>query len=134
MSLAQINKHHGDEVNRRSAVHSSYYAVFHECKLLASALNINLNQQVVDPRNSKRNLTTHQKLAHLLTEYGSEYKNVHIKRIGQSLNGLHTKRCEADYDLDLEVGFSNQEVGKHVLACIQLISLSEKMTAPAKVS
>lgn len=128
MNFAQVNKHHDDEVNRRSAVHSSYYAVFHQCQRIASELQIDLNQKVLDPRNNSRTLTTHQKIAHLLVEYGIQNKNTKIKFMGQRLTSLHSKRCAADYELDLENEFSNQQVGRHILECIQLMQLYQ----PAK--
>ena len=123
--MAQENKHHVNESNRRSAVHSSYYAAFHYARQLAYGLEIDIDQQVADPRKNGRFLTSHQKLAHLLTTYGIANRDSKIKQIGMRLTSLHIKRCEADYDLELQDGFNNQQVGRHVLECIQLMQMHQ---------
>ena len=133
IAIADNNKHHEFEVNRRNAIHCGYYAAFHTAKNTALFLNIDLKQIPTDS-NGKKIYSTHKKLGYLLSEYGKNNRNARIKRIGDALFRLHDKRCKADYDLDLAYGFSNQDVGQHVLECMQFITLNEDVLNPVKSS
>lgn len=90
----------------RTCIHKSYYAAYHECKLLGDKL----------PQAEKTNTGSHDRLIQQLKNVpinsaGNRKNALRIKTISGWLFQAKTLRCKADYSLDSQI--DTREIEQH---------------------